>query len=312
MGDKRLKQQAESLTDTLVRGTAAGGSIRCMATVTTNLVAEAAARHRASHTVTAALGRTLTGTLLLASGLKELDRLTVQIVGDGPVGNITAEANAHGRARGYVSNPEADAPLNERGKFDVRSIVGEGMLYVTYESGYEMGLYREPYRGSVPLVSGEIGEDFAFYLARSEQIPSVVMLGVLVRARDSGETYIEAAGGLIIQVMPGADEKLIAAIEATASALPSATTLIRNGARPASMLRAALGDIPFEVLDERPVSFACPCSYERALSLISSIEPAELESMLREDKGAAMTCHFCNETYRLDEAALENILKERV
>lgn len=307
-----MNQQAERMADTLVRGTAAGGSIRCMATVTTNLVAEAATRHRASHTVTAALGRTLTGTLLLAAGLKELDRLTVQIVGDGPVGNITAEADAHGHVRGYASNPEADAPLNERGKFDVRSIVGAGMLYVTHESGYELGLYREPYRGSVPLVSGEIGEDFAFYLARSEQIPSVVMLGVLVRARADGETYVEAAGGLIIQVMPGADEKLIAAIEATANALPATTTLIREGARPADMLRAALGNISFEILDERPVSFACPCSYARALSLIASIEQTELESMLREDKGAAMTCHFCNETYQLDEATLENILKERV
>ncbi|HVF57902.1 MAG TPA: Hsp33 family molecular chaperone HslO [Pyrinomonadaceae bacterium] len=297
--------------DTLVRATAADGNIRCMAAVTTGTVAEAARRHQVSNTVAAALGRTLTGALLLGAGLKEFDRLTVQIEGDGPVGGITAEANARGQVRGYVRNPEADAPLNAHGKFDVGGILGSGMLYVTYESGYDIGLYREPYRGSVPLVSGEIGEDFAFYLAKSEQIPSAVLLGVLMRARESGETFIEAAGGLIIQVMPGADEKTVAAVESSVSQIPHTTTLIREGARPADMLRAALGEVPFEVLEERAVAFACPCSYERALSLISSIDPSELESMLREDKGAAMTCHFCNETYRIDESALAGILQER-
>src|SRR5687767_6795507 len=121
--------------DTLVRATAADGSIRCMAAVTTHTVAEAAARHHTSHTVAAALGRTLTGTLLLGAGLKEFDRLTVQIISDGPVGGITAETNAQGRVRGYVRNPQADVPLNKKGKFDVGAVVGNGMLYVTYESG---------------------------------------------------------------------------------------------------------------------------------------------------------------------------------
>src|SRR3712207_6127456 len=259
--------------DTLVRATAADGAVRCMAAVTTELVAEAARRHDTSPTVAAALGRLLTGTLLLGAGLKELDRLTVQIECDGPVGGITAETNARGQVRGYVRNPAADAPLNTNGKFDVRAVVGSGMLYVTYESGYEIGLYREPYRGSVPLVSGEIGEDFAYYLAKSEQIPSAVLLGVLVRARRSGETFIEAAGGLMIQVMPGANERTAAAIESSVAAMPHTTTLIRGGARPVDMLRTALGATEFEVLEERAVGFACPCSYERAFSLISSIDP---------------------------------------
>ena len=294
--------------DTLVRATAADGTVRCMAAITTNLVAEAALKHHTSPTVAAALGRTLTGTLLLGSGLKELDRLTVQIVCDGPVGGITAETNGRGRVRGYANNPQADAPLNQNNKFDVRSIVGHGMFYVTYESGYEIGLYREPYRGSVPIISGEIGEDFAYYLAKSEQLPSAVLLGVLLRARPDGETFVEAAGGLMIQLMPGADEKIRAAIEASVKQTPHATTLIRQGASPLDMLRTALGEIEFEALEERAVSFACQCSYERAVSLISSIDRAELEVMLDEDKGAAMTCHFCNETYYLDEATLENIL----
>lgn len=289
-----------------MHGTAADGTVRCMAAVTTNLVAEAATRHDLWPTVAAALGRTLTGTLLLGSSLKELDRLTVQIVGNGPIGGITAEANARGQVRGYVKNPEADAPYNEQGKFNVSAVVGEGMFYVMRESGYDIGLYRDPYRGSVPLVSGEIGEDFAFYLLKSEQIPSAVMLGVHLQRE---QPYVTAAGGLMIQIMPGADEKTVAAIEASVSRTPQVTQMIREGASPTDLLRRALGSLDFELLDERSVSFSCPCSYERAVSIISSIERAELEAMLREDGGAVMTCHFCNESYRLDEAALEQILQ---
>jgi molecular chaperone Hsp33 len=303
-----LEERENLQTDILVHGTAAEGTVRCMAAVTTNLVAEAARRHATSPTVAAALGRTLTGTLLLGSSLKELDRLTVQIVSDGPIGGITAEANAQGQVRGYVRNAEANVPLNNAGKFDVRAVVGSGMFYVTRESGYDVGLYREPYRGAVPLVSGEIAEDFAYYLTKSEQIPSAVMLGVLLHANQPDDLYVSAAGGLIIQIMPGADEKTVAAIESSISRTPHTTTMIREGARPVDLLSAALGPVEFQVLDERAVQFACSCSYERAVSLISSIDRTELEAMLREDKGAVMTCHFCNSTYSLDEAALESII----
>jgi len=309
-----LQENQNGRADTLVRATASDGQIRCMAAVTTNTVAEAARRHQTAHTVSAALGRTLTGTLLLGAGQKDFDRLTVQVECDGPVGGITAETNREGRVRGYVRNPAADVPLNPNGKFDVSAVVGGGMFYVTYESGYEVGLYREPYRGAVPIVSGEIGEDFAFYLAKSEQIPSAVMLGVLVRARESGEanveTYVEAAGGLMIQVMPGADEKVVASIEKSVGSTPHTTALIREGAGPLEMLRTALGDVPFDVLEEREVGFGCTCSYERVVSLVSSIEHGELEAMLREDRGAALTCHFCNETYRIDEPALATIVEQ--
>lgn len=291
----------------LVHGTAADGTVRCMAAVTTDLVAEAARRHDLWPTVAAALGRMLTGTLLLGSSLKELDRLTVQIVGNGPIGGITAEANAEGQVRGYVTSPEADAPYNGKGKFDVRAVVGEGMFYVVRESGYDIGLYREPYRGSVPLVSGEIGEDFAYYLLKSEQIPSAVMLGVHLQPQ---QPYVTAAGGLMIQLMPGAEEQTVAAIESTVSRTPQVTQLIREGASPTDLLRMALGSLDFELLDERPVRFDCLCSYERAVSIISSIDRAELESMMREDRGAVMTCHFCNETYRLDEAALKTVMSD--
>jgi molecular chaperone Hsp33 len=307
-----LTEKQEGHLDMLVRGTAADGEVRVMAAVTTNLVAEAARRHEVSPTVAAALGRTLTGTLLLGSSLKEFDRLTVQITGDGAIGGITTEANASGQARGYVRNPQAEAPLNENGKLDVRGVVGEGMFYVTRESGYDVGLYLEPYRGSVPIISGEIAEDFAYYLTKSEQIPAAVMLGVLMRASETNDApYVAAAGGLMIQMMPGAGEKTIAAIEESVSRAPQITKLISEGALPADLLRTALGGMEFEILDERPIEFACTCSHERAVSLVSSIDRNELEAMLREDKGALMTCHFCNETYRIDEATLEKMLMEK-
>lgn len=301
--------KGQKMTDKLIRGTAAGDSVRCMAAVTTGVVAEAVARHQTSPTVSAAFGRVLTGTLLLGSSLKELDRLTVQIASDGPVEGITAEVNAQGLVRGYVRNPAAEAAgLNAAGKFDVRGVIGQGTFYVTYESGYEIGLYREPYRGSVPIVSGEIAEDFAHYLTQSEQIPSAVMLGVLMRAREASDCYVEAAGGVMIQILPGADPKIVSDVEETVRRAPQTTAMIREGAEPIDLLRTALGDVPFEMLEEKPVAFSCPCSYERAVSLISSIDPAELEVMRREDRGATMTCHFCNEDYRLGEAELEKII----
>jgi len=278
-----------------------------MAAVTTNLVAEAARRHDLWPTVAAALGRTLTGTLLLGGTLKEFDRLTVQIVSDGLIGGITVEANAKGQVRGYVRNPEAHLPVNERGKFDVGAAVGGGMFYVTHESGYDLGLYREPYRASVPLVTGEIAEDFAHYLMKSEQIPSAVVLGVHLLPQ---APFVSAAGGLIIQMMPGADDTIISSIEATVRQMPQATMMIREGATPSDLLRAALGEIEFEIMGEKAVGFECHCSYERAASMIASFDRAELESMLHEDRGAVMTCHFCNATYRLDEGDLMRLMNE--
>ena len=305
--DKRFSQ-SDVLSDTLVHGTGADGTVRCIAAVTTNTVAEAAIRHQTSPTATAAFGRTLTGALLLGATYKDFDRLTVKVDCQGPVEGIIAEANARGGVRGYVKNPLADAPLNSNGKFDVRAIVGEGMFYVTRESGYDIGLYREPYQGTVPIVSGEIGEDFAFYLAKSEQLPSAVLVGVLINPAHS---EVLAAGGVMIQMMPGADEKTISEIERAILETPSATALISEGARPADLLKRTLGAVDFEILEEKVVGFACTCSYERAVSIISSIQRTELESMLSEDKGAVMSCHFCNNEYRLDEAKLEEILNNR-
>ena len=213
--------------DKLIHGIAASGTVRVMAAITTDIVAEAVRRHQTSPTVSAALGRVLTGTLLLASGQKELDRLTVKIEAEGAVGGITAEANAEGKVRGYVKNPNVELPPKDNGKFDVSGIIGGGMFYVIRESGYDIGLYREPYVGSVPIVSGEIAEDFAYYLAKSEQIPSAVLLGVLLQKQ---EPFVRASGGVIIQMMPGANEHIITMIEDTIRHAPHITTVINEGA----------------------------------------------------------------------------------
>jgi molecular chaperone Hsp33 len=293
--------------DKLIHGIAADATIRFMAAITTEITAEAIRRHQTSPTVSAALGRVLTGTLLLGSSLKEFDRLTVKIECEGAVEGIVAEATADGKVRGYVKNPEAELPPKENGKFDVSGIIGEGMFYVIRETGFDLGLRPEPYVGSVPITSGEIAEDFAYYLAKSEQIPSAVLLGVLLQ---NEEPFVRASGGVMIQIMPGANEHIVTMIEDTIRHAPHLTSIISEGATPQDLVQIALGEIDFEVLEEKKIEFSCNCSFERAVSLISSLGREEVTGMLAEDKGAKMTCGFCNEIYTLDENDLRKMLDE--
>ena len=293
--------------DKLIKGTAADRTMRVMAAITTETVAEAVRRHQTSPTVSAAFGRVLTGTLLLASSLDDFDRLTVKIEASGSVEGIVAEADQTGKVRGYVKNPTAELPPKADGKFDVSGIVGDGMFYVLRESGFEIGLHREPYQGSVPIVSGEIAEDFAYYLAKSEQIPSAVLLGVLLQ---NTEPFVKASGGVIIQILPGANEHIVTMIEDTIRHAPHLTSIISENSTPQDLLKLALGEIEFEILEEKPVEFNCSCSMERTISMISSLGRSEVESMLTEDKGADVTCGFCNENYHLDESQLRKILDE--
>lgn len=292
--------------DKLIHGTAADGTIRVMAAVTTGITAEAIRRHKTSPTVSAAFGRVLTGTLLLAATFKEFDRLTVKIESSGPVEGITAEATQEGAVRGYVKNPDAELPVRDDGKFNVKGVVGEGTFYVVRESGFDIGLHREPYIGSVPIVSGEIAEDFAYYLAKSEQITSAVLLGVLLQ---NSEPFVRASGGVMVEIMPGANEHLITMIEDTIANAPHVTDVIRDGGSAEDLLRLALGVIDFEILGEREIEFKCNCSIERAHSMIASLGREEVESMLREDNGAVMTCGFCNEVYKLSEDDLRALLE---
>lgn len=291
--------------DKIIQGTAAGGTVRVFAAITTEILREAVRRHETSPTASAAMGRVLTGTLLLGATFKDYDRLTVKIDSSGPIGGVTAETTGNGAVRGYVKNAAAELPPSGNGKFDVSGVVGDGMFYVIRESGFDIGLHKDPYVGSVPLVSGEIAEDFAYYLAKSEQIPSAVLLGVLLR---SNEPFVAASGGVLVQMLPGTNEHVITMIEDTIRHAPHVTSAIEAGAGAEDLLKLALGEIDFEVLEEREAAFQCNCSAEKAKVLIASLGKVEVESMLSEDQGAAMTCGFCNETYRLSEADLEEIL----
>lgn len=292
--------------DELIHGTAADKTVRFMSAITTGLVTEAVRRHETSPTATAAFGRVLTGTLLLGTSLKEFDRLSVKIECEGEIGGIVAETTKEGTARGYVRNPHAHAPLKNNGKFDVSGIVGEGTFYVIRESGFDVGLHRDPYIGSVPIVSGEIGEDFAYYLAKSEQIPSAVLLGVLLQ---NAAPYVSASGGVMIQMLPGADEKAIAEIEQNIINSPHLTEIINDGAGAEQLLQTALGAIDYNILEKKEIAFRCNCSFERAYDLISSLGKDEVKAMIAEDKGAVMTCGFCNERYDLAEADLVRMLE---
>lgn len=319
-----------SIQDNLIHATAADNQLRCMAARTTVLVGEACRRHQTFPTASVALGRVLTGGLLLGSSLKDLEKIIVHFHCDGPIGNIIAQADAHGNVRGYVTNPEADVTVaNALGKFDVRAVVGTGTLYVTRDAGFDIGLHKESYRGSVPIVSGEIGEDLAFYLAKSEQIPSAVSLGVLmtVDAENNREfaappsaaeaefsldrLRVAAAGGFIIQKMPSANESVIRHLENSIQKAPPSTEMIRAGLSPIEMLRTALGEMELLVLDEKEPSFACPCSHERALQIISALGREEVEDMLEKDNGAQLTCHFCNESYNISGEELSRLLEEQ-
>jgi molecular chaperone Hsp33 len=284
--------------DKLIHGTAADGTIRCMSAITTQTVSEAVRRHQTSPIVADAFGRVLTGTLLLGSSLKEFDRLTVKIECTGEVKGIVAESNAQGNVRGYVRNPIADGN-------SVAEIVGDGMFHVIRESGFEIGLFREPYHGSVPLYTSKIAEDFAYYLMKSEQIPSAVLLGV---ALQNHEPYVAAAGGVMLQIMPDAKDHIITMIEDTILHAPNITNAVRDGATPKDLLELALGIIDFEVLSEQEVNFFCNCSMERAVSMIAMLGQAEVEDILQKEGKATINCGFCNEVYEIDENKLKEIL----
>jgi molecular chaperone Hsp33 len=296
-----------------------------MAAVTTDLVGEACRRHQTFPTASVALGRTLTGGLLLGSGVKDLEKITVHFDCDGPIGNIIAQADARGNVRGYVTNPEADTTeANSLGKFDVRSVVRSGTMYVIRDAGFEIGLMKEPYRGSVPIVSGEISQDFAYYLSASEQINSAVSIGVHMTVdrngggQDDGDKpefsldrlRVAAAGGFIVQVMPSAGDEIVGYLKRMIPAAPHSTEMVRQGMAPLEMLQLALGDLDLAVLEEIQPRFHCQCSKERALLIISALGRIEMEDMLEKDGGAELTCHFCNETYRVTGRELLGLLSE--
>lgn len=254
------------------------------------------------HTSSAALGRTLVGGLLLGATVKGDDKLTIRIQGDGPAKGIVVDVNGKGEVKGYIQNPHLSLPLNEAGKIDVRGAVGtQGMFSVTKDLGL-----KEPFSGQTPIVSGEIAEDFTYYLAISEQIPSAVGLSVLVNTDDS----IKTAGGFMIQIMPGADEETIAQIEEQLKKTPRISTLLDEGLTPEEILKGLLGTEELNILEKLTVQFKCDCSKEKFGEAIIALGADEIQAMIDEDHGAEAVCSFCNNKYEYSEDELTALKEE--
>lgn len=290
------------MEDYIIRGTAAEGTIRALAAVTTDIAAEAQKIHGLSPLATAALGRTLTAAAMMASLLEgSRDTLTIQIKGEGPLGGIIAVSDSRSNVRGYVYNPDVDLPLNEAGKFDVAGAIGEnGYLNVIRD----MGL-KEPYIGYVNLISGEIADDIAYYYVISEQIPSIVALGVLIDKDGS----VLNSGGYIIQLMPGADEGIIDMLEQKVITMPRITQLLLEEKTPEEVLELILGDLSLKISEKTATNYICNCSRDRMERNLITLGREEIRDLIAEQRGAELVCHFCNKKYVFSEGELSNLVE---
>jgi molecular chaperone Hsp33 len=287
-------------SDYAVRAVAGEGSVLALAARTSRLCEEARRRHGCWPTAAAALGRALTAAALLAVPLKESQTLTIRILGDGPLGGLIAEGRAGGLVRGYARNTAVHLPLKPNGKLDVGGAVGAtGEVHVTRDLGL-----RAPYTGSCPLVSGEIGEDMAAYLSRSEQVPSLVALGVLV----APDTSVRSAGGLVVQLLPGHEEEWAGRLDESVRALGGLSQLIDAGATPEAILETTLSGLKPRTLARQPLRFACTCGRDRVSRVLIALGPEELEGMLADGGPTELTCHFCGERYSFTPQEIGELL----
>jgi molecular chaperone Hsp33 len=293
------------MADQLIRATAAGGGIRVVGVITTKLTEVARQRHHLSYVATAALGRTMAAGLLLASSMKRpQSRVNIRVKGNGPLGGILVDAGLDGTVRGYVDNPAVELPPNAMGKLDVGAAVGrQGYVYVVRDVGYGY-----PYSSTVELVSGEIGDDLTHYLATSEQTASALALGVYV-----GSNGVEAAGGLLLQILPRAAEDLemVTTLEQRLSRLTGFTPMLRANKTLPQIFEDLVGDMDLTILPESQlVRFHCPCSFDRMLGALKMLGEDELQDMIEKDNGAEATCHFCNEVYHTSSDQLEQLIAD--
>lgn len=290
------------MKDYLVKALGYNGQVRAYAVSTTETVGEAQRRHYTWPTASAALGRSMTAGLMMGAMLKGEDKITIKVEGGGPLGAILVDSNAKGEVRGYVTNPQTHFDLNEQGKLDVRRAVGtEGTLSVVKDIGL-----RENFSGQVPIVSGELGEDFTYYFATSEQVPSSVGVGVLVNPDNS----ILAAGGFIIQLLPGTDDETISQIEERLSKISPISKMIQDGLTPEEILEEVLGEGNVKILETMPVEFKCQCSRERIGNALISLGKEEIRDIIDTEGQAEAQCHFCNENYQFSSDELEELAKE--
>lgn len=291
------------MKDYIVNAITSNGAIRVVAADTTQLCNRAQEIHKMSPTAAAALGRTLTAAAIMGSMLKNSeDSLTLQLNGGGPIGKVVAVSDGNANVKGYVGNPLVDLPLNEKGKLDVGGAIGRnGMLGIVRDLGL-----KEPYVGQVPLVNGEVAEDLTQYYATSEQLPTAVALGVLVDV----DYTIKAAGGFILQVLPGAYDEDIDNVEKTIATLSSVTAMLDEGKTPKDIVEHLLSDYEIEYFDDVPTKYECDCSRDRTDRALISIGKEELTKMINEDGKAQITCHFCDNVYDYTKEELEKLLEE--
>ena len=288
------------MEDYIVRATAANGFIRAFAAISTNTVEEARKIHSTTPVASAALGRMLTAGAIMGAMLKsEKDLITLQITGSGPLKGVLVTSDSKSNVKGYVVNPDADLPLKPDGKLDVGNAVGAGTLKIIKDVGL-----KDPYVGSIELISGEIADDLTYYFAQSEQVPSSVGLGVLVDT----DCTIKHSGGFIVQLMPGADEEIIDKLEKKLMTIPYVTDMLNDGYSAEKMLEAILGDLELEILEKSPMQYKCTCSKDRVEKAIISLGKKEISQIIEEDKKAELTCQFCGKVYNFNETELKDIL----
>lgn len=291
------------MSDQLIRAISSDGRVKAVAVSTRDLTERARQIHKTLPVATAALGRTLMAASMMGDMLKEKDgSVTLQIKGGGPLGAITAVSDSRGNPRGYLQNGQVDIPRKYQGKLDVGTAVGSsGSLTVMKD----MGL-KEPYIGSVQLVSGEIAEDITAYFVESEQVPTACALGVLVDKDQS----VAAAGGYLVQLLPGADESVIQRLEESIARLGPVTDALHGGADAVQLLERVLEGQEPELLERRPVAYKCYCSRERVSRAIISMGKEEMQSLIEEQGGAELTCQFCDKVYRFTKEDLQELLEE--
>lgn len=287
----------------LVRAMTRDGFVKAVAVSTTDIVERARQIHKTLPTATAALGRLLSAASMMGNMQKvENGSITLQVKGGGPLGTVLAVSDAEGNVRGYVENPQISLMEKYRGKLDVGAAVGtDGMLTVIRD--LQM---KEPYVGSVELVSGEIAEDITSYFAQSEQTPTACALGVLVDTDQS----VQAAGGYIIQLLPDAPDEIIDRIEAGIQKAGNVTGMLSKGMTPQQMLEEVLGDLDLEILETSPVSYKCYCSRDRVTSTLISLGKKELQEIIDEGKPIEIECQFCDTIYTFTPDEIREILAE--
>lgn len=276
-----------------------------MAIDSTDIVYKASVIHKTSPVASAALGRLLTATSMMGAQLKSSNAsINTRILGDGPLGVLIAVSDSNGNVKGYVGNPNCPTTRYENGKINVAKAVGKnGVLNVMRDLGTG-----EPYIGQVELVSGEIAEDITSYFATSEQIPTVCSLGVLV---DKETSQVLLSGGLLIQLLPGADDDTISRLEKNVEKLESVTTMLAKGMTTIEMVKAALEGFNVDVLDEFEIKYVCSCSKDKIRTLIGNMPKEEIKEMIEKDHGASTFCHFCNKKYEFSENELSDILEKK-